>query len=389
MKEPCLLEAYPARDQADRPFRVMARGLKPGSRATVRARTVDEGGREWETAGVFRADAGGDVDLSLQAPESGGWSVPDPGGLLWSLRPARGRGPVPLFRKNGLEPVRIDLSLETDGQTAAAAGLERRFLPPGGEVVREPVDENGVTGVFFHPAGGGPRPVVVCLSGSGGGVSEPRAALLAARGYAALALAYFGSGSLPRSLSEIPLEFFDRARTWLAAHPAADDRRLALYGFSKGGELALLLASFRPEVRAVASFSGSSRVWQGLKFGRPASSWTRGGAPVPFLPFRLPAGDIARLLLGRPVAFERGYSRGLAAAPPGAAAIAAGRIRGAVLAVAGTGDRVWPAADFARELEADRKIAGTGCRLLVEDAGHLVALPYLPPAQICRNLIFS
>jgi hypothetical protein len=49
---------------------------------------------------------------------------------------------------------------------------------------------------------------VILLGGSDGGVMEGSAAVLASRGYAALALAYFGAPPLPPELIEVPLEYF-------------------------------------------------------------------------------------------------------------------------------------------------------------------------------------
>ena len=75
-------------------------------------------------------------------------------------------------------------------------------------------------GTLFTPA---PRadglspPVVVVLNGSGGGINEPRAALYASHGYAALALAYFKAPGLSDYISNTPLEYFERGLDWLRA----------------------------------------------------------------------------------------------------------------------------------------------------------------------------
>lgn len=47
------------------------------------------------------------------------------------------------------------------------------------------------------PAGPGPFPAMLDMWGMGGGLMEYRAALLASRGYASLALAYIGHKDLP------------------------------------------------------------------------------------------------------------------------------------------------------------------------------------------------
>ena len=57
--------------------------------------------------------------------------------------------------------------------------------------MRRAVRDDGLRGTFFVPAGGGVHPGAIVVGGSGGGLQEGDAALLASRGIAALALAYF------------------------------------------------------------------------------------------------------------------------------------------------------------------------------------------------------
>ena len=60
--------------------------------------------------------------------------------------------------------------------------------------------------------------------------------------------------------------------------------------------------------------------------------------------------------------------------------------------VAGTDDQVWPAAKFADMITERPKHSGythTCTYLKMEGAGHLVGLPYLPSAEVYKNLIFT
>ncbi len=373
---------------------VTVRGLTPSRKITLRARTRDEAGVDWVSWGTFLSDSSGSIDVSKQAPSAGTFAVPDPSALLWSMRPDGDQAqPVPLFEKSTVAPLEVEVSVEADGETLSRATIRRIFCPPESALVREPIDRDGVTGVLFLPTGKGPHPAVICLSGSGGGFSEPRAALLAARGYAAFALAYFNAGSLPKELQEIPLEFLERGIVWLKKHPGVDCNRLAVYGFSKGGELALLLGSLYPRIKAVAAVSGSSYVWQGLNFRRPSSSWTQGGKPIPFLRMKVPVTTMFQLFRGKTVAFRESYERGLRSAGGGGeATIRVENINGPSFLVAGTDDQVWPASDFADMIVSRLQQSGQRhpCEYIKEEgAGHLVGLPYLPAAQICRNLIFT
>ena len=59
-----------------------------------------------------------------------------------------------------------------------------------------------------------------------------------------------------------------------------------MLGTSKGGEAALLLGALHPEIDAVVAVSAPHVVWAGLSQERPQrSSWTRGGEPLPFVPY--------------------------------------------------------------------------------------------------------
>lgn len=53
----------------------------------------------------------------------------------------------------------------------------------------------------------------------GGGLSEPRASLLASKGYVVLALAYYGYKGLPKNPQNLDLEYFEEAVTYLKKRP--------------------------------------------------------------------------------------------------------------------------------------------------------------------------
>lgn len=57
------------------------------------------------------------------------------------------------------------------------------------------------------------------MFGGIGGLLEYRAGLLAAHGFAVLALAYFAYDDLPNQLQEVDLDYFEEAANLLLAHP--------------------------------------------------------------------------------------------------------------------------------------------------------------------------
>src|SRR5882672_3644408 len=149
------------------------------------------------------------------------------------------------------------------------------------------VSDEGLVANLYLPAGQGPHPLVIVLSGSDGGIAsaswygEPLASL----GYAALALAYFAMDGLPLDLVDIPLEYFKRGIDWARAHPAIDGERIAVMGHSRGSEAALLTAATYPEIRLCVANVPSHVSWGGIHPvpGTRVPAWTCNGVGVPFL----------------------------------------------------------------------------------------------------------
>jgi pimeloyl-ACP methyl ester carboxylesterase len=142
---------------------------------------------------------------------------------------------------------------------------------------------------------GWPFPGVLGLGGSDGGTPEYFPNLLVPEGFACLAIAYWGTSDTQSTMVEIPLERLERGLRWLidCSDVMARNGRVAVVGASRGGELALLLATSFPDlVGPVVAYTPSSVVWFGLDFTQPAaatrSTWTRHGKPLPHL--AVPAG---------------------------------------------------------------------------------------------------
>ena len=260
---------------------------------------------------------------------------------------------------------------------------------PGLDLVQRRLDADAVRvdalpdadGVLARPHDGGNGTGVLVLSGSSGRVEAPRARLLAAAGVsAALSHQWFGAPGTPDSIWEYPLEAFSPAVERLAA----DCDRVVLLGTSKTAEAFLLLATDDPRVDAVVAVAPSHVAWANVGPGpdgelRPQhASWSRGGEPVPFVPY-----DDDVEVAGDPPEFVGMYRQSLLAAPAAAAAatIPVERFFGDVLLVAGGDDRLWPALDAARAIEARRSEAGLPTTVVTHpDAGHRVVLPGEPVA---------
>lgn len=213
------------------------------------------------------------------------------------------------------------------------------------------VREQGLVANLYLPQGRAGRvPGVILLAGSDGGFGrqDSVAQVLAKEGFAALAVAYFGLEGLPPELDRIPLEYFAAAVKYLQAQPQVNPKKIALTGYSKGGEAALLLASRMPEIRAVVAFVPSSVVWQGIAKGFPKiSSWSERGQPLPFVPY---------VTLDRSIDLRELYTLSLRQEEAVRdAAIPVERIRGPVLLLSGRDDKIWPSTEMCEGIVARLK----------------------------------
>ena len=117
-------------------------------------------------------------------------------GLVWSMRQTG--EPLPAgtpFDQLAVQSVHL---AATAPSGTAHGSFEQHFVAPGVSV--QPIRDAGMVATLFTPPGDGPFPLVVMLSGSGGGLMEARSALFAAHGFAALALGYFGAPGLPPTI---------------------------------------------------------------------------------------------------------------------------------------------------------------------------------------------
>jgi dienelactone hydrolase len=341
---------------------------------------MDELNHRWESRAEFRADAYGVVDVTAQAPVAGTYREVDAMGLFWSMELDPAVTQRSVFDKASAAPINVELLAEVEGGPSAKIVLSRLLL--AARIRRTSVRENGLVGTLFHDYGG-PRPAVIVIGGSGGGLDESIAALLASHGYTTLALAYFGCEGLPPLLRNIPLEYFETAIQWIKRHPSARAGKVAVMGRSRGGELALLLGSTFPAITAVVAVAPSSVMWQSVErelADEAGPSWTYHGQPLPFVvrareaspkpPIELTAAYLKAMR--NETAMER-------------AAIAVEKINGPILMVSGKDDLLWPAATFAERVMDRLKrhnFPHSYKHLTYDDSGHFGSLPPFRPTTL-------
>lgn len=385
------LAVTPASGLEDQPVDIRVSGLKPGEPVTLRASMQDLRNRMWQAEATFMADKNGVVDVAHAAPRYGSYSGAHAMGLIWAMVPMDAENPQNVFWIPKGHTYRIKLEALADDRVLASHTLER-YSYRANEVEKTVVHADGLVGELYRPTTPGPHPAVLVLGGSGGGLHPQvdAAALLASHGYVALGLAYFQGfetwnpalAKLPRELIDIPLEDFHQAAAWLRRQPNVDAKHVAIMGWSKGAEAALVSAATWPEdFQAVIGFMPSSVVWAGIQRspGPGSSSWTVGGKPLSYVNFVL---DPSMFGLGKPIAFLPGYAAGLKDKKAvEKAAIPVERIAGPILLITGSDDQIWPSPLMTRQIMQRLKShhhAYADASLYYKGAGHMILPPYQP-----------
>jgi len=350
----------PERSPNTDPITVRVTGAEPGATVDVTAVLEDSDGDEFATEATFTADEDGVVDLSEHEPDDGPYEGVEPMGWLWAMSSDTD---APFARLSGLST--LDVTLHAVTEDAEATCTITRVLHDD-DIEEHTVDADGIVGTLFVPAGDGPHPGVVELHGSGGRRGTGTAKLLASRGYATLALTYFGDDhdALPDDLERIPLSYVDDAADWLRDQPAVADDEVGLVGSSRGAELALLVGAHYDWVGAVVSYAGSVP-WD-TPSGEPA--WIHDGDVVP----HITAEEAPRFedLDEKPVADV---------VPP------VERTNGPILLLSGGDDGVWNSRRLSEAVAdrlRDREFPHDFDHRTYDDCGHLIGTPYAPLAGI-------
>jgi uncharacterized protein len=339
-------------------------------------------------SGMAKAKAGA-TTITFEDVAPGRYAIQvfhDENGDMQMNMPAEGYA----FGNDAAWPVTFEsASIVVSGDTAAVVTLQRmpgagsapqpsrassRGAPAPEGATREDVRANGLNGLLYRPAATKPAPALIVLGGSEGGIQAASGvgAGFSKHGYAVLALAYFMDDGLPQTLENIPLEYFDVAVDWLKSQPGIDPDAIGVVGGSRGSEAALLLASRRPDIRAVAAFAPSGIVWQGLNFSNPMNmgpAWTAGGIALPFLTpdgMAYQPGGAMKPMFTNVVDHARQRPD---------TNIPVEKINGPVLLVSGKADALWPSFEMSERVVARLKEGNFSHpvqHLSYEAAGHMV-----------------
>ncbi len=212
-----------------------------------------------------------------------------------------------------------------------------------------PANYGKVATELFLGEGAG-QPLLVGLGGAEGGNAwasrhwEAERDAFVKQGYALLALGYFGMPGTPEKLDRISLDAVHDAILVAAGNPQVKERCIALIGGSRGGELALALASRYSDIKAVVAIVPASAVFVGDTPSLETSAFAYHDMPLPYVP--VPWGAVPDLLQHRMrPAFEKMLAN---TAAVDAAAITVERINGPVYLMSATRDELWPSTEMSR-----------------------------------------
>lgn len=249
------------------------------------------------------------------------------------------------------------------------------------DTVTLPARHGGLDVQLYAPDGA-PRPLLVGLGGSEGGNAWTRGMWKAQRGrfldqgYAMLAVGYFGTPNSPEQLDRISLNAIHDAILEAAKDPRVDGRCIALIGGSRGGELALLLASEYRDINAVVAIVPGSAVFPALNLAMTTPGFSLHDKSLPFVP--VPWSATPNLLVqDLRGAFDKMVAN---TAAMDAAAIPVERINGPIYFVSASQDEFWPSREMSDAMMERLKQHGFQhpAEHLVVEGGHSEPLDEFP-----------
>lgn len=134
------------------------------------------------------------------------------------------------------------------------------------------------------------QPLIVGLGGSEGGNAWASNYWKATRdkfiskGYAFLAIGYFGIKGTPEKLDRISIDRIHDAIVEATKNPKVNKHKIAVIGGSRGADLALLLASYYKDIKCVVGLLPSHVVFPANANDFSTSAWTFKGKQLSFVP---------------------------------------------------------------------------------------------------------
>lgn len=226
----------------------------------------------------------------------------------------------------------------------------------------------------------GNQPLIVGFGGSEGGNAwdsdfwKPTRDKFLAKGYAFLAIGYFGSKETPNTLDRISLDAIHDTIISISENPKINSEKIAIIGGSKGGELVLNLASYFDDIDAVVALSTSHVSFPALTMMSNTSSWILNNKELPFAPApysAVPAMISGDLLEAFNIILENKDAEEKARIP-------VEKINGSILLLSASNDEAWPSAQMSNKIIERLKSKGfkKDYEHVVIEGGHTAPLEH-------------
>jgi len=213
-------------------------------------------------------------------------------------------------------------------------------------------DKHGVVDSKLYLGNSEKQPLIVAFGGGGGGNEWIRTYLKGKRdtlnqmGYALLAVGYFNAYDTQKYLDRISLDAIRDTILSVAQHPKIDPSRIILMGGSRGGELALNLASRFYDFTGVVAMSTSNVSFPAITWSANTSSWMYENHEVAYVP--APLKTISPALKGDLYTAHSMMLEDEEAVKK--AEIQVENINGPVLILSGKFDNQWPAQEMSERI---------------------------------------
>lgn len=201
------------------------------------------------------------------------------------------------------------------------------------------------------------QPLIVGLGGSEGGNAwtsdywKKTRDQFIEKGYAFLAIGYFGAKGTPDTLNKIAIEDVYNAIKIATKNKKVNKKKIAIIGGSRGADLALLLGSYYKDIDCIVSIVGSNAVFPGHTTHFTTSCWTYENKELQFVPVNEEA---VPFLMKRDLrgSFEAMNKDTIAVEK---ASIKIENIKGAVFLLSATKDEICPSTPMAETMVARLK----------------------------------
>ena len=351
-------------------------------------------GEVYSSYGVFVSDEKGEVDLDLVKPIEGTYKTNNSMGLIYSLKKSKTEGKNIAKNISIDKPMIMNMLFESIGEKDEIT-LRRLFKTK--DVIIKNISEEKFNGTLFYREKSNNK-IILMLTGSDGNMQALAlmSAPLASEGFNVLMVPYFAAEGLSDKIEKVSLEYFEEIFKWIENNKIIKSKEIFLHGTSKGGELALLLASRYRQIKKVVAVEPHSYCFQalnGIIAGKNVSSWSYNEESIPYIEVdnNIFFEDNKKAIdKGVPFGFASTYKKSIERATNREEArIKMENSEADILLIAGKEDNIWNSYDGCMEIVDNLKKSNYkyDVELLIFDKmGHPMPAPYIIPISEALSL---